>query len=332
MMDYTGHACPRCNKPFTPADDIVVCPECGAPYHRSCYEAEGHCLFEGMHSPEFAWKPAPSEAAPVVCPRCGAGNAESAVFCNHCGARLQEPEDDGEEGRGGQGAENGPYDYSARYAEGQGADGPYGGMDEEGFFGPFGQLFTPGETLCGIPVQTWAAFLGASSPYYLLNFKRMELTGRRLSVSFSAFVLGPIYFFYRKMYKWGFVFAALSLLLDLPNLLAILIESGSAVTGALTLASIEPLLNVAWVLSWVMMVVRSMVALWLYRDTALGRIQAIQQRWQDAGSQRAALNALGGTSIGAAIAYGVISSLLLGLVVLRLAGPGLYSMYASYLL
>ena len=34
MIDYTGIPCPVCHKEFTPEDDIVVCPECGAPYHR----------------------------------------------------------------------------------------------------------------------------------------------------------------------------------------------------------------------------------------------------------------------------------------------------------
>lgn len=303
MLDHTGHACPCCNKPFAPDDDIVVCPECGAPYHRACYQKVGHCLFEGLHGPEFAWKPAPSEAAPVTCPNCGAGNAESTVFCSHCGTRLQEPEED--------------------------MPDSYAHLFEDGAFGPFGRLFTPGETLCDIPVQTWAAFLGASSPYYLLNFKRMELTGRRLAVSFSAFLLGPFYFFYRKMYKWGFIFGAVSFLLTVPTILALLVESGSAVTAGLSITALNALMNVAFVLSWVMMVVRGMVALWLYRETAASRIRAILARWKDEGSQRAALHALGGTSISAAILYGVLISVLTSAVLLKLGGPELYAMYTN---
>ncbi len=37
-MDYTGKKCPICSEKFKADDDIVVCPKCGAPYHRSCYE------------------------------------------------------------------------------------------------------------------------------------------------------------------------------------------------------------------------------------------------------------------------------------------------------
>ena len=29
MSNYTGSTCPVCHKPFTPSDDIVVCPDCG---------------------------------------------------------------------------------------------------------------------------------------------------------------------------------------------------------------------------------------------------------------------------------------------------------------
>ena len=39
-------AAPRegCGKPLTLQDDIVVCPDCGAPYHRDCYEKLGRCI------------------------------------------------------------------------------------------------------------------------------------------------------------------------------------------------------------------------------------------------------------------------------------------------
>ncbi len=34
MINFTGIKCPVCGKAFTDEDDIVVCPKCGAPYHR----------------------------------------------------------------------------------------------------------------------------------------------------------------------------------------------------------------------------------------------------------------------------------------------------------
>ncbi|MEE0240886.1 MAG: RING finger protein, partial [Ruminococcus sp.] len=44
MADYTGQSCFVCQKPFEPEDDVVVCPECGTPYHRACWQHYGHCI------------------------------------------------------------------------------------------------------------------------------------------------------------------------------------------------------------------------------------------------------------------------------------------------
>ena len=35
MPKYYGCPCEGCGKPLTLQDDIVVCPDCGAPYHRT---------------------------------------------------------------------------------------------------------------------------------------------------------------------------------------------------------------------------------------------------------------------------------------------------------
>lgn len=96
MLDYTGIKCPVCEKPFQPGDDIVVCPQCGAPYHRECYEKEGKCIFDDLHQQGKSWEaPAapktPDTSAEIKdqeCPNCGKLNAHSALFCDQCGASL----------------------------------------------------------------------------------------------------------------------------------------------------------------------------------------------------------------------------------------------------
>ncbi len=42
-MDYKGYECPVCHEQFQDGEDIVVCPECGTPHHRACYEENGAC-------------------------------------------------------------------------------------------------------------------------------------------------------------------------------------------------------------------------------------------------------------------------------------------------
>ena len=103
MFDYQGCKCPVCQQPFAESDDIVVCPDCGAPYHRSCYQKNAGCLFADRHAPGFEWKPAPGEcpaaeapqapgAAPdtpeIACAACGAMNPVGGLFCETCGAPL----------------------------------------------------------------------------------------------------------------------------------------------------------------------------------------------------------------------------------------------------
>lgn len=91
-MDYTGLKCPVCGKPFTSDDDIVVCPECGAPYHRACYQQAGHCIFQEKHGTPDAWKPPEKQtetgAEGKICPRCGKKNARESLFCDQCGQLL----------------------------------------------------------------------------------------------------------------------------------------------------------------------------------------------------------------------------------------------------
>ena len=40
MFFYEGCQCPVCGKSFQESDDIVVCPQCGAPHHRECWKQE----------------------------------------------------------------------------------------------------------------------------------------------------------------------------------------------------------------------------------------------------------------------------------------------------
>ena len=56
-MKYTGIPCAACGKKFTAEDDVVVCPECGTPYHRACYKELGHCVNEARHAEGYVWQP-----------------------------------------------------------------------------------------------------------------------------------------------------------------------------------------------------------------------------------------------------------------------------------
>ncbi len=48
-MEIKNYICPICNVRFTEDDDVVVCPECGTPHHRECYNKENNCFNSHLH-------------------------------------------------------------------------------------------------------------------------------------------------------------------------------------------------------------------------------------------------------------------------------------------
>ena len=79
----------------------------------------------------------------------------------------------------------------------------------------------PEDTIDGIKAKDWAAYVGRSPMYYLMQFFRMSITNRKAAVCLSAFLFGPAYLFYRKMWKEGLLTALLSIVLSVPSLIAI---------------------------------------------------------------------------------------------------------------
>ena len=71
MPKYYGCPCEGCGKPLTLQDDIVVCPDCGAPYHRVCYEKLGQCIHRPAHAAGYEWKFPYEESQLRTCPSCG---------------------------------------------------------------------------------------------------------------------------------------------------------------------------------------------------------------------------------------------------------------------
>ncbi len=53
-MSYSvkGASCARCKAYLFEEDEVVVCPICGAPHHKDCYNAIGHCALEEFHGTE----------------------------------------------------------------------------------------------------------------------------------------------------------------------------------------------------------------------------------------------------------------------------------------
>lgn len=218
-MRYQDIICSACGNAFTEDDDVVVCPVCGTPHHRACWTAQQHCANEALHDQGFEWQfpedkdplkqleeqkraarsPAPSfqfknGEKVVECPRCGSPNYENDAYCLKCHAPLKENTDlipDGTR-RPDPAVETDYYNDHQRLVYDN--HRLYGGLD-------------PNTAIDGIPVSEYSDFIGGKAPGKTIRrIANMERFDRKISFNIAAFIFGPLWLFYRKMYKAGAMF------------------------------------------------------------------------------------------------------------------------------
>ncbi len=210
-MNVIGVPCPICGQKFTAEDDIVVCPDCGTPYHRSCYKEVGHCIMNDLHESGSEWVN-PLEAARetairavqqetiLPCPACGHPNHRDNLRCENCGYRLKhaDPAPHNEYGAP-QGYENNQQDKN---------EDPY-----EDVFGPI----NPKQKLNSILIGDLMGFVQKNCAYFVRLFKLRSADRSAVVFNWSALFFGPFYFFYRKMHRKGFSILFLELMSYLPS-------------------------------------------------------------------------------------------------------------------
>ena len=238
MFFYEGFTCPVCGKTFQETDDIVTCPECGAPHHRDCWKQEGHCHYEADHGTDKQWKRPEDRAAQTpgaassqgkVCPHCGADNGEYAEFCSKCGKELPAsdwssapPHQGGyvpPQGRPpyGQQPPYGGQPYGQPYGQapysGQGYGQPPFTPPGPGAYGEYAPYHMPAfdpyggvphdEKIEDIPAEDLVTFTGNNSAYYLPKFHKMSHGGSKVSWNWPAFLITPYWLLFRKNYVSG---------------------------------------------------------------------------------------------------------------------------------
>lgn len=217
-MADTGICCVVCGRPLRDGDDRVVCPLCGAPYHRGCYPASG-CRFADRHGGGFRWRPPlrRRDEDACACPNCGAVCPQGTQRCPHCGVPLAEPEPSRLP------PEVSPDVFYADFS-------PYVGI-------------APDSRLDGCRAVDTALFLGPNAGYYLAQFFRLSLGRSSFSWNWAAALFPLEWALYRRQYRLFAVLSAvwlpaaaaglLSLLwafpqASLPTLLTLLSGSGGS--------------------------------------------------------------------------------------------------------
>lgn len=178
-MNYTGKICDGCREPLKEGDDIVVCPICGTPQHRSCYEKNNKCVNEYLHSTGFTWTDPDEEKRKA--------EAEQAIQ-----QEQEQPE------------QSSPFVQATP-------------QSMESVF-MRGVLYDPKDDIGGATVGEAADYIQNSAPRYISKFMKQKKKNGKLSWNWAAFFFAPYWFFYRKLYKVGAVFLALSVALSLATI------------------------------------------------------------------------------------------------------------------
>ncbi len=193
MFLYEGYTCPVCLKPFLPEDDVVVCPDCGAPHHRACWKQEKHCHFFDKHGTAQQWTREKAQHTTFekqnICPHCGYNNTLFSEFCSRCGNELNAQEWVGNQAN-----------YSAQTAEPS-----FRGYGEyRPFQAPAPEVRIPNETeIDGVTAKELYMYTGKNGHYYVTRFQKLQQKRGSFSWNWAAFLLTPYWLWYRKQYLMG---------------------------------------------------------------------------------------------------------------------------------
>lgn len=187
-MTFEHDVCPVCGQQFDPSDDVVFCPDCGAPHHRACWAEHGGCAYAQQHADGFVWQseaPTHTESSPgqdayVRCPRCGEECPPDALICPECGKKLGVETDS-------------RFDFNEDFF--------LRGVDAD-----------PAADLDGFTVREAAMYVQYRVKDYVRKFDRIK-SGRKAGWNWAAFFFSPFWFFYRKIRRAGALFLGMLLVL-----------------------------------------------------------------------------------------------------------------------
>ena len=182
-MFYENSTCDGCGQPLLKGEDIVVCPDCGTPQHRACYELNKKCVNEHLHGEGYEWK---NPNPPVPVQPVQEEKKKEPLFS------VSEESD--------------PEDFSIGI--------PTAAIDVNPVF--YERLgISPDAEFDGIKVHDAVSYIQVNPKRYLRKFMNTEGKTHFISWNWGAFFFNPAWFFFRKLYKIGFIFLGLMVAIDL---------------------------------------------------------------------------------------------------------------------
>ena len=223
LREHIGTRCVVCSEKFSEEDDVVICPDCGTPYHKNCYKKDTGCVNTALHQMGGSWKPSydvgstSAETENIPCRFCGQPNPSDTLFCPKCGMPTAEfySRLNREQRYNGVNINEDPSAYNSNANS---------GLPFSPFLINFSDPlcgFDPEEDVEGVKMSEIGDFVGTNTHYYLPIFKRFKDTGRRISWNFSAMLFPELYFSYRKMIFPAFGALLIRFFSGIPNFIAL---------------------------------------------------------------------------------------------------------------
>lgn len=194
MFLYENNTCPVCNKAFEQGDDVVVCPECGTPHHRECYNSTGKCANKNLHGTDFVFERSSYKEIRVK-----KENTFDDVFANADAMSSNSRE------------------YKPQHIANSEAAANKNTTDNESTqtSQQINNLLSAGAEMLdreidGVKTADVITVVGVNYPRYLKKFSK----NRKIGWNWSAFFFGPYYFMFRKMYLESLIFITLPMLVS----------------------------------------------------------------------------------------------------------------------
>lgn len=305
MSKYVGQPCSSCRNVFKEDDEIVVCPECGSPYHKECYKREGRCINTFLHESGGEWHPEPvmqntaAEISDRVCPNCGTHNSHDAFYCTGCGASLSGEHPERPE------VINASHDqYSPDFNNRQGAN-PYPNPYANPYFNPQVNVRTVTEdTEMGSgTVSEYTKYVGPKFMYYIPKFLKFSNNGGKVSFNFAAFFFPHLWFFYRKMILPGIITVFIWVLAGIPSMIEYIAMLSAEAAGQIYNFELEqnPVFYacsiIGTILIWAIRLVSCLFGNYIYYKKATSDIEKIKAGTPEAGKRDWLYAGKGGTSV-----------------------------------
>lgn len=190
-------------------DDIVVCPDCGTPMHRKCYDENGSCANSFRHGTyDFTTDTAvgaefDNEHNPTVkCANCNYDNPKNTFYCMKCGAPLNGPTNSNQNNQNN--TNPNPGYPGAGFNNFPNQEMPINIMD------PLGGVPKDAKLDDDITAEEMGKFVKQNPPYFVRVFNNI-VNFNKSKFNFSAAIFSGGYLLYRKKYLLGAIISFIEL-------------------------------------------------------------------------------------------------------------------------